>query len=499
MTSGSSPCRCCWRSSGRSSRGCSRGRRSAARRRRSSGSRCSLLVGGAMFEFATGHRSTSSSGTRGTSTSSLAHYYGAWVFVASLIARTWRSSCRWSCGPTASAACSRAAARRPRRAVRADGLRAPRARQRPTLSRRGLLGARRRRVGRAARGHRRPDGRRAATAARAARAARRRQRRRGPNASRSTRRAAAAGITPEMIGGGLAARAVGGDQRLDLSRAELLALPQHTHDLPIACVEGWSTTQRWTGVRLADLAALAGAPDALVLRVGVAAGRRRASAGRRSATRRRQRPRAARAAGQRRRPVPRPRLPGADHRPGAARRPLHQVGHASHSPAPEVRRAGLASRGARARVRRIAYALAACSANGRAGRSTVAGLADRRGAAPRPRVPAALLARRPHSEDGRWAGGQPLRVPAVLSGVLLLVYFPLILVEGAGHLPQHRPAAARLPGALAAITAGLFAASASCGRSGPHDLRAASPVTVTPPLPSSTATRVRLAHRRPAP
>ena len=33
-----------------------------------------------------------------------------------------------------------------------------------------------------------------------------------------------------------------------------MAMRQHTADLPIACVEGWSTTQRWTGVRLADLA-----------------------------------------------------------------------------------------------------------------------------------------------------------------------------------------------------------------------------------------------------
>ena len=48
-----------------------------------------------------------------------------------------------------------------------------------------------------------------------------------------------------------------------LSRAQLLALPQHTARLPIACVEGWSTgVQTWTGVRLADLAAMVGAaPD----------------------------------------------------------------------------------------------------------------------------------------------------------------------------------------------------------------------------------------------
>jgi DMSO/TMAO reductase YedYZ molybdopterin-dependent catalytic subunit len=47
---------------------------------------------------------------------------------------------------------------------------------------------------------------------------------------------------------------------MSLSRAQLLALPQHTAQLPIACVEGWSTgVQSWTGVRLADLAALVGA------------------------------------------------------------------------------------------------------------------------------------------------------------------------------------------------------------------------------------------------
>jgi DMSO/TMAO reductase YedYZ molybdopterin-dependent catalytic subunit len=44
-----------------------------------------------------------------------------------------------------------------------------------------------------------------------------------------------------------------------LRRADLLRMPQHTASLPIACVEGWSTDdQVWTGVRLRDLAALAG-------------------------------------------------------------------------------------------------------------------------------------------------------------------------------------------------------------------------------------------------
>ncbi|MET9390545.1 molybdopterin-dependent oxidoreductase [Streptomyces sp. NPDC006624] len=54
-----------------------------------------------------------------------------------------------------------------------------------------------------------------------------------------------------------------------LSRAQLSALPLHSAALPIACVEGWSTSdQRWRGVRLRDLAALVGyeddPPDVLV-------------------------------------------------------------------------------------------------------------------------------------------------------------------------------------------------------------------------------------------
>ncbi|WP_406109034.1 molybdopterin-dependent oxidoreductase [Streptomyces sp. NBC_01003] len=44
-----------------------------------------------------------------------------------------------------------------------------------------------------------------------------------------------------------------------LTRDDLLQLPQHTSSLPIACVEGWSTDdQQWSGVRLRDLAVLAG-------------------------------------------------------------------------------------------------------------------------------------------------------------------------------------------------------------------------------------------------
>jgi hypothetical protein len=62
-----------------------------------------------------------------------------------------------------------------------------------------------------------------------------------------------------------------GARAANLSLAQLQAMPQHTYDLPIACVEGWSTTQRWTGVRLRDLALLAGVKGpATVLSVSLA-------------------------------------------------------------------------------------------------------------------------------------------------------------------------------------------------------------------------------------
>jgi DMSO/TMAO reductase YedYZ molybdopterin-dependent catalytic subunit len=48
---------------------------------------------------------------------------------------------------------------------------------------------------------------------------------------------------------------------LRLSLEDLRGLDQHEVILPIACVEGWSATARWRGVRVKDLLALAGAPD----------------------------------------------------------------------------------------------------------------------------------------------------------------------------------------------------------------------------------------------
>jgi DMSO/TMAO reductase YedYZ molybdopterin-dependent catalytic subunit len=74
--------------------------------------------------------------------------------------------------------------------------------------------------------------------------------------------AARAKVTSAMVGPSYRLRLSGGASEVALSRDDLLALPQHTARLPIACVEGWTTTQTWTGVRLSALAALAGVPRA---------------------------------------------------------------------------------------------------------------------------------------------------------------------------------------------------------------------------------------------
>lgn len=75
-------------------------------------------------------------------------------------------------------------------------------------------------------------------------------------------------ITPDLVGADwrLELTAPGGEP-VSLTRDDLLAMPQHTHELPIACVEGWSSMQVWTGVRLADLAARAGLTDASTVHV----------------------------------------------------------------------------------------------------------------------------------------------------------------------------------------------------------------------------------------
>ncbi|GAA2332850.1 molybdopterin-dependent oxidoreductase [Streptomyces kunmingensis] len=82
----------------------------------------------------------------------------------------------------------------------------------------------------------------------------------GPNGFQINKTAAYAGIRAAESGAD-AWRLVltGRTGTIRLSRTELEQLSLHSAELPIACVEGWSTSdQRWRGVRLRDLAALVG-------------------------------------------------------------------------------------------------------------------------------------------------------------------------------------------------------------------------------------------------
>lgn len=90
----------------------------------------------------------------------------------------------------------------------------------------------------------------------------------GPNDFQVNRTAAAAGITADMAGERWRLTLTGGSSPVVLDRAALAAMAQHTARLPIACVEGWSTTETWTGVALRDLARLAGvtAPESAFVR-----------------------------------------------------------------------------------------------------------------------------------------------------------------------------------------------------------------------------------------
>ena len=88
----------------------------------------------------------------------------------------------------------------------------------------------------------------------------------GPNGFAVNRTAAAAEITAEDVSAAWRLELAGGASTVRLTREHLLAMPQHTYDLPIACVEGWLTMQRWTGVPVARLAALAGVGEPATVR-----------------------------------------------------------------------------------------------------------------------------------------------------------------------------------------------------------------------------------------
>ncbi|WP_149823995.1 molybdopterin-dependent oxidoreductase [Streptomyces tailanensis] len=91
---------------------------------------------------------------------------------------------------------------------------------------------------------------------------------RGPQGLPVNRTAAAAGVG--RIADEEYRLVVDGPQPYTLTLDELRALPQHEVELPIACVEGWSRSAHWTGVRVVDLLERAGArPDARVRMVSL--------------------------------------------------------------------------------------------------------------------------------------------------------------------------------------------------------------------------------------
>ncbi|SEQ47821.1 molybdopterin-dependent oxidoreductase [Microlunatus flavus] len=82
-----------------------------------------------------------------------------------------------------------------------------------------------------------------------------REPRQGPQSLAVNRTAAAAGVEALATDPGWRLT-VTGARTVRLGRDELLALPQTSVTLPIACVEGWSTSADWAGVRVRDLLAL---------------------------------------------------------------------------------------------------------------------------------------------------------------------------------------------------------------------------------------------------
>ncbi|RFA11623.1 molybdopterin-binding protein [Subtercola boreus] len=89
----------------------------------------------------------------------------------------------------------------------------------------------------------------------------------GPQAVPVNRTAVAAQVTETAMAPDWALTLGNGSRTLSFSRAELLAMPQTTVDLPIACVEGWSQMATWTGVRLNELVRRVDAGQGAALRI----------------------------------------------------------------------------------------------------------------------------------------------------------------------------------------------------------------------------------------
>ncbi len=88
----------------------------------------------------------------------------------------------------------------------------------------------------------------------------------GPQGFPVNRTAQAAGVVERARHPAYALQVVG-PRPYELRLNELAALPSYEVELPITCVEGWSATARWRGVRIRDLLDRAGVPEDAAVRV----------------------------------------------------------------------------------------------------------------------------------------------------------------------------------------------------------------------------------------
>ncbi|MFE2276829.1 molybdopterin-dependent oxidoreductase [Streptomyces sp. NPDC059454] len=208
-----------------------------------------LLVGGALFEFTTGILNVQLDYVFPGSFYPL-HFYGAWVFFGAFLAHAVLK---------APVAFRNLRTMREEGHEQADELVAPRPGP-PTVSRRGALGL----VGGgsllllATSAGRSFDGPLRETAVLTPHGGP--EPGTGPAGFQINKTAAYAGIrAAETSEEAWRLVVTGPTGTVRLSRADLLGMPLHSAALPIACVEGWSTSdQWWRGVRLRDLAALVG-------------------------------------------------------------------------------------------------------------------------------------------------------------------------------------------------------------------------------------------------
>ncbi len=90
----------------------------------------------------------------------------------------------------------------------------------------------------------------------------------GPQGFPVNRTARAAGVVETAQSETFTLRVSGRvDTPFELTLDEIRALPRHRAVLPIACVEGWSSTQTWDGIRVRDLLERAGAHPGADVRV----------------------------------------------------------------------------------------------------------------------------------------------------------------------------------------------------------------------------------------